>query len=114
MDENLNKVFEVKPELENKNEDRKKQNGFFSFQKMITLKIIKVFYILGLGIITLYGVLIILLYDITGIYDDDMRILLGLAVIIFGNLFWRLFCEGAVLFFKIYDVLKDIYNRLEK
>lgn len=39
-------------------------------------------------------------------------ILWGIAIIVLGNLLWRVFCEGLILLFNIHDILDSIEGRL--
>ncbi|MCK4808119.1 MAG: DUF4282 domain-containing protein [Candidatus Aenigmarchaeota archaeon] len=79
-------------------------NDFLEFKKLITSPLIKILYILNVIIITLSGI---------GLMFTD-EILLGLAVIIFGNLWWRLMCEFVIVIFRIHDTLVDISSSKSK
>lgn len=88
-------------------------NGFnwadyFSFRKMITLKVIQVVYAIVAGLITLGG--IIALFSGSSGFSEFLpgggfTIFL---FIIFGNLLWRIWCELIIVFFRINNTLSNI------
>jgi len=97
--------------------------GFFSFHKMVSTSIIKVSYVLGLVLITLWGLVAIgfgifmmvntaQAPEVTGrlLYFDQgaLSIAVGVLVLIFGNLLWRLICEGWILLFSMHELLASI------
>jgi len=69
----------------------------FKFDKMITSKIIQGVYILGLVMTTL-----------SGLFMFTKSFMLGLMIIVFGNLFLRIYCELVIVFFKIKDDAHDV------
>ena len=82
---------------------------YFSFQKMITGQAIKLLYFIGFVMLTVLGVGLI----VKGF--QDIQALKGLetfnqgaAVLIAGNLLWRLICELWILFFSIHERLVSI------
>ena len=74
---------------------------FLQFQVMVSSIIIKVLFALGVIFITIYGLI--------SLFSGDF--LIGLGAIIFGNLFWRLFCESIIVMFSIHDRLKSIDDK---
>ena len=72
------------------------------FDEMITSRLIQIIYLLGAGLISLVGLVFLF-----------RTFLLGLAIIIFGNLVWRINCELIILLFKIKDNLAEIKNNLD-
>ncbi|NLM36913.1 MAG: DUF4282 domain-containing protein [Firmicutes bacterium] len=85
--------------------------GFFSFQKMISGTLIKVLYIVGLLVLTIGGLVRI----IQGISAESLPNLAeGLGVIILGNLFWRMACEGMIVIFSIHDAVIKIYQNTKR
>ena len=77
--------------------------GFFSFQTMISSKLIQIIYVLGA-------------FGITFASSFIMReqFLYGILGIIVGNLVWRLICETAIIFFRINEQLGMINQELKR
>lgn len=85
--------------------------NIFTFKKLISPAIFHVLFWLGsvffIGIgalIITFGILSIELYG----HSAYLRIALGLMVVVLGPLLVRLFCELAIVVFKIYDLLFEI------
>ncbi|HET7117913.1 MAG TPA: DUF4282 domain-containing protein [Hanamia sp.] len=76
---------------------------FFSFRKMITLQVIQVVYFIIAGLITLGG--IITLFSGNSLPGGFFT---GLAILIFGNILWRIWGELIIIFFRINNTLSDI------
>lgn len=74
---------------------------FFEFKSMVSSILIKVLYALGVIVITIYALI--------SIFGGSF--LMGLGTLIFGNLFWRLFCEGIIVVFSIHDELVAINQK---
>jgi len=89
------------------------EGGFFSFQKMISGILIKILYVIGIIAITIGGILMIA-------KGSDMRyggggiILGGLALIILGNLLWRIICEGWIVIFSMHEGIVSILKELKR
>jgi len=83
-----------------------------SFRKMISPILIKIMYGIGFCIITIMGIVLILVKNDN--FGDTPKLLGGLAILVFGNIFWRLICEGWILFFSIHDTLVSIDNELKR
>lgn len=73
---------------------------FFTFRKMVSITIIKFLYILGLFMITLGG--------LSGLFVEPLA---GIATLIIGNLFWRIFCESLILVFSIHQELVKLNSK---
>ena len=86
----------------------KKISGYFQFKNMITTSIIKTLYVFGVIGIIMYS--IELINESSGYGANEDLKLYGFALLIFGNLFWRLICEGWILFFSIHESLVSIEN----
>ena len=86
----------------------KKISGYFQFKNMITTSIIKTLYAFGVIGIIMYS--IELINESSGYGANEDLKLYGFALLIFGNLFWRLICEGWILFFSIHESLVSIEN----
>jgi len=78
--------------------------GFFSFQFMISSKLIQIIYILGAIGITIASFIIIM----------RERFWIGILSIIVGNLVWRLVCETAIIFFRMNEQLGLIHQELKR
>ena len=90
----------------------KKISGYFQFKNMITTSIIKTLYVFGVIGIIMYS--IELINESSGYGANEDLKLYGFALLIFGNLFWRLICEGWILFFSIHESLVSIENNTKK
>jgi len=77
---------------------------FFSFKTLISKSIIQFVYVLGLIATIGYSVYLI---------REENNIQQVLLLLIFGNLLWRLVCEGAILMFNIHHFLGSIDEKLD-
>jgi hypothetical protein len=80
---------------------------FLTFKVMITPFLIKTIYLLGVAILILVGIYAM----ISG--PNEARVI-GLLVFTIGNLFWRVWCELAILFFRMHDLLRSIDNNTKR
>jgi hypothetical protein len=71
---------------------------FFAFRTMIASRFIQVVFALGLA-----GIVVMFL----GAAAND-RVLLGLLLLVFGALYWRVLCEVFIVFFRMNDTLRAI------
>ncbi|MCK4416668.1 MAG: DUF4282 domain-containing protein, partial [Candidatus Latescibacteria bacterium] len=81
--------------------------GFFSFRTMISTTLIKIIYALGMIGLTIGGIVMI-------VQGAEKRQLIGVALIVFGNLLWRIVCEGWILLFSMHDILGSIERHLKR
>ena len=86
-------------------------SDFFQFKRFITADLLRLTYFLGLLFITVIG-LILLTSDKSTLGMPDS--LLGVVVILFGNLFWRLYCEFMIVIFSIHERLVSIDRKIKK
>jgi len=88
--------------------------GYFSFERMITTTFVKVLYFLGFIAITAAGVALAVwaglrLNDATIVRGLGWRyVAAGAALVMFGNILWRVFCELWVVLFGIHSELVSI------
>jgi len=88
--------------------------GYFSFERMITNTFVKVLYFLGFMAITAAGVGLVVwagmkLNDATIARDLGWRyVAAGVAMVVIGNIVWRVFCELWVVLFGIHSELTSI------
>src|SRR5687768_11401002 len=88
--------------------------GYFSFDRMITTTFVKALYFIGFIAITAAGVGLAVwagmkLNDSTIARDLGWRyVAAGVALVILGNLVWRVFCELWVVLFGIHAELASI------
>ncbi|HET7117909.1 MAG TPA: DUF4282 domain-containing protein [Hanamia sp.] len=82
-------------------------SDFFSFRRMITLQVIQVIYFMVAGLITV-GAIVTMFFgkDFPGFMNGGF--LMGIAILVFGNIFWRICCELIIVFFRINKTLNDI------
>ena len=88
-----------------------KMANFLSFDKMITPTIIKIIFWIGVVMSALSGLSMI----ITGFnssYGSGFAVLMGLLTLVLGPLLVRVYCELLILFFKMYDSLKNIERQM--
>jgi hypothetical protein len=73
--------------------------------------VIKILYA-AIAVMITCGALVMILKDGGGGYYErqasEGRKFLGLVLLIFGNIFWRLFCEFMIVLFRINHSLKNI------
>jgi hypothetical protein len=84
-------------------------HDFIAFKKLICTTLIQIVYMIGFAYITISG--IIMFFPERNAFlpvDSNGRILLGLAVLVIGNLTWRIFCESLIVLFRIHDSLAAI------
>ncbi|HJW97478.1 MAG TPA: DUF4282 domain-containing protein [archaeon] len=79
---------------------------FFSFRKMIAKDLIKIVYAIGAIVLTLLGIFVIagaVLFEFHPGGDFIEFIILGLTILIVGNVVWRAFCEYSFVLFSIHE-----------
>jgi len=94
-------------------------HDFISFKKFISRTLIIIVYVLGAAWITISGIIYIIpkteripyLGDYTR--TSNLQGLIGIGIIIIGNLLWRITCEAGIVIFSIQDDLKKIERRLD-
>jgi len=72
---------------------------YISFKRFITPTFIMVIYILGALVATIGSILLM----VSGIGGTVIAVILGIIMLIFGNLAWRILCEYWVVQFRIYE-----------
>jgi Domain of unknown function (DUF4282) len=77
---------------------------FLAFRTLVTSQVIQGMYASGALIITVVAILIM--------FSSRTGLIIGVAALILGNVFWRLACEGTVVFFRIHDFLASIDDSL--
>ena len=86
-------------------------SAYFSFERMITTSFVKVVYFLGFLLLTAAGIGLMVwaglqLNDATIDRSLGWRyVALGAAILIVGNVVWRVACELWVVLFNIHDEL---------
>ena len=105
--ENLKSGKAEKIEGEESESTVPKTNDFFDFRQLITPALIKFCYVIGIIGITLGGI-----FAMVG--GGGAEIIMGCAIIIFGNIIWRLICEGTIIIFSIHELLVEISHKFKK
>lgn len=88
--------------------------GYFSFERMITTTFVKVVYFLGFVALTAAGVTAIVwaglqLNDATISRSLGWRyVAAGAAMVLIGNILWRVFCELWVVLFSIHSEMVSV------
>lgn len=85
-------------------------HGFFSFRIMFSRTLIQLFYVIGA-----IGLLVAGTISIVDSFKENSRekLLMGIGLVTVGNIFWRVVCEGWILFFNIHDILVSIERKLD-
>ena len=79
-----------------------KYSEFFQFKVMISSEIIRTSNSVGAIIITGFGI-----FRMVGDLGYN-SILIGIIIVLMGNIVWRILCEGWILFFSIQETLSNI------
>jgi hypothetical protein len=93
--------------------------GFFSFKKMITVPFVRSIYFLVFVGINLSALVLLLnqfIFHIIMIPEIELlerHPLLWPILFLAAHLFWRLFCEGALIVFRIYETLVSIESEMK-
>ncbi len=102
-------------------EREREHGGFFSLSTMISPAVIKIIYVLGMLGLTSGGIVMIWMglgaekLNIFGAQTPfNKQILIGIALIVLGNLVWRFLCESWILLFRMCDILGSIERQLRR
>jgi len=107
-------------------ERERERGGFFSFSTMISPVAIRIIYVLGMLGLTSGGIVMIVMgLDLMGLGAEKLnifgaqtpinkQILIGVALIVLGNLVWRFLCESWILLFRMCDILGSIERQLRQ
>jgi hypothetical protein len=93
-------------------------SGYISFRRFITPAFIMAIYILGAIVITILSIILMIGgFNTTAVpgqfsLSGDVAVVLGIILLVFGNLFWRILCEYMVVQFRIYDELVSLNRRM--
>ena len=90
-------------------------HDFIVFKKFISTKLMMFFYTIGSLYIIYKGLTAIVKKQRSLLgYSEDFseRLLMGIAIIVIGNLMWRVICEGLSVIFIINDSLFSIEKGL--
>jgi Na+(H+)/acetate symporter ActP len=79
-------------------------NDFITFRYLITPTLITIVYIIGAVLITLAALAAMVRGGAGGL-------LVGLLVLVFGNLYWRVILEFVMVLFRMNDSLRSIDRR---
>lgn len=104
------------------------EGGFFSFRTLVSTSIIKAVYLIGAVILSLFGMLELLVgtFKLIGREFPDpvvqrmtqgeplIQLMIGIFVLVFGNLCWRFVCEVWILFFSMHELLASIDKSLRQ
>jgi hypothetical protein len=94
--------------------------SYLTFKRFITPNVITVVYIIGAIILTIASILMIAGGSFIPMYGMPSELspylmpsgvgiaIVGVLLLIFGNLFWRVWCEYLIVQFRIYDALASI------
>ena len=82
-------------------EDEASIGNYFNFKWLISSSLIQIIYVVGMIAVSFIGLIAI-----------GRSAVFGIVILIFGNLMWRITCEGFILFFRIHDSLVSIDKKL--
>ena len=88
---------------------------YITFKRFITPTFIMIIYILGALVVTILSFLIMLggAFTVQSFsMGGGIAILLGVLMLIFGNLFWRILSEYMIVQFRIYDELVSLNRKM--
>jgi len=85
---------------------------YFSFKKMISSTLIKIIYVIGAVLITIFG--IVAMFGVLPYSSGIVNVLWGLVILVLGNLIWRVTCEIWIVIFGIHDRLVSIESEIKK
>jgi hypothetical protein len=94
--------------------------GFFSFKKMLTVPFVKTLYfVVFMGINLCAFVLLLNQFIFHVIMIPEIAFLerqpfLWPILFLATHLFWRFFCEGVIVVFRIYEMLVSIESKMEE
>ena len=85
---------------------------FLAFRRMITPIFMQIVFWIGVIGILVLGILAI----VDGVSDesDAGEVILGVLILIFGPIIWRVFCEIGILTFRIIETLADVRNIIKE
>jgi|GEM_PF-609417 len=86
-------------------------NDFIAFRKMVTPVIIQGIFWIGAAASVLGG-LGMVVSGIGSEYGGGAKVLIGLAIMLMGPLFVRVYCELLIVIFRIYGTLVDIKDAI--
>lgn len=92
-------------------------SDLLTFEKLISTRLIRLVYLVGLGGIALYLLIAVaksfsrMDYDASGALG---QLMFTVAMCAGGVLVWRLVCEGIILGFGMYDRLTEIRDSLRR
>src|SRR5262245_50202053 len=91
---------------------------YFSFDRLITPKFVKVLYLLGFTLLTIGGIALAIGAGFR-LYNGEIRrptgwryVAIGIGAVILGNLVWRIFCEFWIVLFNMHTRLVSINQSL--
>jgi hypothetical protein len=84
---------------------------FFAFRSMLMTRVIQVIFVLGAIGIILAG--IVMMFRGFGSNEPITDVTVGLLTILFGPLVIRLYCEIAVVLFRLNDTLTEVRDHLQ-
>jgi hypothetical protein len=83
---------------------------YITFKKFITPTFIMVIYILGALVVTI-GSIVLMAFG-AGYGGAAVGIILGIIMLIFGNLAWRILCEYWIVQFRIYEEIAALNRHM--
>lgn len=85
---------------------------FFAFQIMLSGVLVKISYIIGMVLISLWGIVMTFSVIDFGI-GAKRQFVEGVFILLLGNIMWRLICESAVVLFEIHKSLISIDKKMK-
>jgi hypothetical protein len=87
-----------------------KMSEYLSFKRFITPTFIMIIYILGALVLTI-GSILLMVFG-AGVGGAGVAVILGIIMLIFGNLAWRMLCEYWIVQFRIYEEIAALNRHM--
>ncbi len=88
--------------------DRTDRGAYLAFRQMITPSFVRTLYAAGMLLLVVCGVLLIVQGIQLREFGGYQMILWGLAILLPGNLLWRVLCEQVVILHRIHEDLMEL------
>lgn len=85
-------------------------SSFLSFDKMITPGIIKIVFLIGLGVSVLASLAMIIM-GFNSYYGGGAQVFFGILMLVLSPIIVRVQCELLIIMFKIHESLEDIKRK---
>lgn len=92
----------------------KEKENYFSFRKMFSPMLIKIIYVIGMVVIVVSALGMLKIgAEMRGSVKDEL-LLSGIALLLFGNILWRIICEGWIVLFSMHEAMVAIHKTIKE